>query len=115
MLLWRVCNVKEEQAILKNDFEKLTFGSPLWKYVISGVNYYSQFRSLMKEVESMECDDRIKPILKMFPSLPKDLPLFENDDRKQREIKNKFVPCNRYKAYPGEYVFLNSTKQIFQL
>lgn len=112
MLLWRLCDIKEEQAILKNDFEKLTFGSPLWKYVFSfGINYYPQFRALMNEVENLEGDDdQIKPILKMFPYLPKELPLFENEDRKQREIKNKFVPYNQYKAYPGKYVFLNSIK-----
>lgn len=127
MLLWRVCNIKEEQAILKNDFEKLTFGSPLCSYIGSplcscikdpGLNYYPQFDNMMKEVWSLKGDERLKPILKMFPFLPKEIPLFEKNEDKQKEIMNKFVPFNEYNAYSekyykdylGEYVFLNSIK-----
>ena len=112
MLLWRICNIKEEQAILKNDFEKLTFGSPLSRYIKrTDINYYPQFDNMLEEVWDLKGDERIKPILKMFPYIPKEIPLFEEDEDKQKEIMDKFVPYNQYMARGlSENVFLNSIK-----
>lgn len=97
MKLYRICSQAEIDAIKQNGFEKLTFGGCLFRYAgFSRCNSYKEFKNLWKQVCKSKGEQRLNPILKTFKGIPDDIPLYEKDILKRREICKRFVPNCSY-------------------
>lgn len=109
MRLYRLCCPKEIEAIRNGGVQKFCFGASLYRYInvdekANFENSYPYFQNMFNEIKNKKGEERIEPILKAFPDIPKETPLFEKDVLKRREIANQFNP-KRFVFYGNKEYF----------
>lgn len=102
MKLYRLCCPEEIKAIETDSPQKLTFGRAMFRF--AGLNKnnlcndFDIYKSLMESLKNVGNDREtcLKSILKVFPNLPNEIPVFEPDMQKRRNLCKKFTPNCSY-------------------
>ncbi len=125
MKLYRICCQQEFEAIKQGGFEKLTFGGAMFRYAElnknNACNSYPTFKKLVSSVKRVKVDNRLNAILKVFPSIPEEIPLFESELQKRKELCKIFNPKSTFQhkqktsqfITPEVYDVLNEPNEKF--